>query len=114
MASLKDSVAAALARLTTAINAVDAKTGGGGGASIAQAVLTLPYSRGGMTTVNVIAASVTPASKIIANLVGTEENEADDIDDWSVTATALAGSIDFNVSCPGPFLGEVGINYMIG
>lgn len=115
MASLKDSVVAAFARLTDAINAVDAKTGGGGsGATIAQAIVTLPFSKGGMATVNVAVAGVTPVSKIIASLAGTEENEADDIDDWTVTATPKTGSIDFNIYCPGPFGGDIAINYLIG
>lgn len=87
---------------------------GGGGAAPQQAIITLPYSAGGMSTVNVVKAGVTTASIILASLTGTVENEADDIDDWEVTTTPQTGSIDFNISCPGPFCGQVAINYMIG
>jgi hypothetical protein len=89
-------------------------SGGGGSATISQALVTLPYSRGGLTVANVVNVGVSASSKIIVNLAGTDENEADDIDDWVVTATPQAGSIDFNIYCPGPFGGSVAINCMIG
>lgn len=87
---------------------------GGGGSTPLQTLVTLPYSAGGMSTINVTSAGVTTGSIILASLAGTVENEADDIDDWEVSATPKVGSIDFNVSCPGPFCGQVAINYMIG
>lgn len=105
-----DTPLAAFGKLQAQISALSV----GGAAAINQATVTLPYSPGLMTTVNVANAAVSPTSKIIVNLVGTNENEEDDIDDWEVKATPLAGSIDFNFSCPGPFAGQVAINYMIG
>lgn len=92
----------------------DTLNGAGGSATITQALITLPYSMGGLTTVNVVNAGVSAVSKIISELVATVENEADDIDDWEITATPLAGSVDFNVFCPAPFGGQVSVNYMIG
>ena len=50
MASLKDSVVAGFARLTSAINAVDAKTSGSG--VVVAGTKTLGYTNGKLTSVN--------------------------------------------------------------
>jgi hypothetical protein len=44
----------------------------------------------------------------------TEENEAEDVAEWSISATPGDGVITFNLYSPGPFGGPVNINYLVG
>lgn len=93
-----------------------ALAGGGGGATWQRVMLNVPAGQARFKTVNLVAAAVTPASVVVCQFfggTGAAVNEADEVANWTITATPLAGSINFNLSCPGPFVGEVEILYKV-
>lgn len=97
-----------------AVSAFD--PGGGGGASWQRVMLDIPVGRSRFKKVNLVSVSVTPASVVVCQFfggTGAAVNEADEVANWTITATPLAGSIDFNLSCPGPFVGEAEILYKV-
>lgn len=91
-------------------------SGGGGGASWQRVVLDVPAGQARFKKVNLLAVAVTPASVVACQFfggVGAAVNEADEVAKWTISATPLTGSIDFNLSCRGPFVGAVEILYKV-
>ena len=87
-------------------------TGGGGTALAIQATtVNFPVANYAHATVNVVAASVTTASRISAWLAPNNDWDADDLVGYSVTAVPKTGSIDFCLSGVAPLIGNFDIYY---
>jgi hypothetical protein len=88
-----------------------------GGLALTSAVLTVPYTARGHAVITISDGAVSLASAVSVSLSGgasTEENEAEDVAEWSISATPGDGVITFNLYSPGPFGGPVNINYLVG
>jgi hypothetical protein len=101
-------------RIALEFNAVRSEAGG---VQVFTATVAVPYSSKHSAIVNHIDATITPASKIMCNLVGQNadaENEFDELEGMAVIAIPKAGSIDFYLTAFGVFGGEFKINYTKG
>jgi hypothetical protein len=88
----------------------------GGGAVWKRATLNVPAGPARFESINVAAPAVTLASVIPCQLIGgvaSAVNDAEEVANWTITATPLNGSINFNIACPGPFVGPVEILYKV-
>ena len=89
--------------------------GGSGGSATAQsAVVSVVPAAYRQTISNVVNGAVTASSKITAWLSPNLDWDADDLEGFSVVATAKAGSVDFCVFAPGAFSGTFDISYLVG
>lgn len=89
-------------------------SGGGGGASISSALLSLPYASKRHAAI-VTDAAITPSSKLILSLgamPNTEVNADDDIDLLAIQGIAGAGSFQVLLNFLTPIGGNLRINYM--
>ena len=87
-------------------------TGGGGTAMAIQATtVNFPVANYAHATVNVVAAGVTPTSRVLAWLAPNADWDADDLVGYSVTAVPKTGSIDFCISGIAPLIGNFDIYY---
>lgn len=87
-------------------------TGGGGTALAIQATtVNFPVANYAHATVNVVAAGVTTASRVLAWLAPNNDWDADDLVGYSVTAVPKTGSIDFCLSGIAPLIGNFDIYY---
>jgi hypothetical protein len=83
--------------------------------SIASATLSVVTAAYGHAVAVVSATGVTAGSKIVgAQLQPNTDWDADDLADFSVTATPLTDQIEFTINRPGPIVGDFSISYMVG
>ena len=87
--------------------------GGGSGASVSSASVTVTPGRY-QTDVTVTDAAATGASKVLCQLAPNADWDADDLSDLGVFATPLEGSIVFTITRPGPIVGTFLILYTLG
>lgn len=88
----------------------------GGSFAATQATVTLPYSSC-THSVNVVDATVTPASKIVLSLAGvpeTDTNSGDAVDLIAMQAVPGSGAFTFQASFLTPAGGPLTINYGVG
>lgn len=86
----------------------------GGGGSISQATVDLPYPASRRHTVNVVDAAMGASDKVLVSLAGvaeTQTNASDGIDPEAMSIVPAAGSFNFNISFKTPAAGPLVINY---
>lgn len=90
-----------------------ASSGGGGSSTeLREASVVVTPAQYFDATVSVSDPLVSTSSKILANLVPSEDWDADDLADYSVTAKVDDGVIYFIINGPGPIVGTFNINYL--
>jgi hypothetical protein len=87
-----------------------ASWGATSGISVATGSIVTKNSNGEITTAN---PSATPTSLVIAQLQPNADFDADDLQEYSVSATPTAGSIVFTITNNGPVVGDFRIAYQL-
>lgn len=102
----------ALSNITRA--GVGAFVTGGGGASASTATLNVNPAQYFQAVVTATDAAALATSSVLCHLAPTADWDADELDGFSVTATASAGAIDFCLMAPGPIGGAFKVIYTLG
>lgn len=75
--------------------------------------LTLPYSSRGTATATIAVPGIASTSRVIAGLAPRGDNDADDIDDWTIVVEPTTDALAVTISCAGCFGGDFSIYYQV-